>query len=140
MSESLERIEKFLQKHHVLTLATCAEGEVSACSLFYAYDATCQRFIVASADETTHIRHILQNPRVAGNIPLETKIVGKIQGVQFRGLFAHAKEEARTIYFKRFPYALAMQPKLWEIKVDFFKMSDNTLGFGEKVIWQETSL
>ena len=41
-------------------------------------------------------------------------------------------------YFKAFPYALAMNPKLWQIRVDFFKLTDNTLGFGKKIIWQES--
>lgn len=140
MNAALEKIERFLAKHHVLTLATFADGEVSACSLFYAYDPACQRFIVASSDETTHIRHIAKNQNVAGNILLETKIVGKIQGVQFRGKFLEAEPSVSAIYFKRFAHAVIMQPKLWKIEVDSFKMTDNTLGFGKKLIWKQTSL
>jgi uncharacterized protein YhbP (UPF0306 family) len=33
-----------------------------------------------------------------------------------------------------------MQPKLWQIKVSYFKLTDNRLGFGKKIIWQDSSL
>lgn len=136
---SLKKIEKFLSLHHVLTLATTFDSEISACSLFYAYDDTCQRFIVASSDSTTHIKHILNNPNVAGNILLETKIIVKIQGVQFRGIFRELPKNDTNIYYKRFPHAIVLQPKLWEIYVEFFKMTDNSLGFGKKLTWQRAS-
>ncbi len=132
----IEKIAHFLSQHHVMTLATSLDAEVSACSLFYVYDQLKYSFVVASADETTHIRHTMQNPRVAGNIYLETKNVGKIQGVQFRGVFSLLEdEELSRLYFKAFPYALALAPKLWKIEVEHFKMTDNTLGFGKKIDW-----
>ncbi|MBD3824151.1 MAG: pyridoxamine 5'-phosphate oxidase family protein [Epsilonproteobacteria bacterium] len=139
MSQDLQKISAFLAKHHVMSLATMSGDELSVCSLFYAYDKQTNTFIVASSDTTTHIAHIMQNPQVAGNIYLETKIVGKIQGVQFKGHFSHAKDdEAKRIYLTRFPYAAAMTPKLWRIEVESFKMTDNTLGFGKKLLWNKT--
>ncbi len=131
----LEKIEAFIEKHHALSLATSDGEELSVCSLFYAYDGL--RFIVASSEDTTHIKHILKNQKVAGNILLETKEVGKIQGLQFRGKFTALDEgKLKKLYFKRFPYALAMMVKLWKIEVDYFKLTDNRLGFGKKLIWQ----
>lgn len=136
MQSNLQKINTFLQKHHVLTLATTDKEELSACNLFYAFDAQKISFVVASSDETTHIKHVLQNPKVAGTVVLETKIVGKIEGVQFRGeLLPLDDDELKKLYFKSFPYALAMNPKLWQIKIDYFKLTDNTLGFGKKIIW-----
>lgn len=136
MQSNLQKIDTFLQKHHVLTLATTDKEELSACNLFYAFDAQKISFVVASSDETTHIKHILHNPKVAGTVVLETKIVGKIEGVQFRGeLLPLDDDELKKLYFKSFPYALAMSPKLWQIKIDYFKLTDNTLGFGKKIIW-----
>ncbi len=136
MQSNLQKIDTFLQKHHVLTLATMSDGELSACNLFYAFDAQKTSFVVASSDTTTHINHILQNPKVAGAVVLETKVVGKIEGVQFRGEFLPLEDdELKKLYFKNFPYALAMNPKLWQIKIDYFKLTDNTLGFGKKIIW-----
>ena len=48
-------------------------------------------------------------------------------------------KELKKLYFKAFPYALALSPKLWQIKVNYFKMTDNRLGFGKKIIWQDSS-
>lgn len=139
MKSDLDKIESFLDKHHVLSLATYSEDEISSCSLFYAYDKTSTSFVVASSDDTTHIRHIMKNPSVSGTVVLETKIVGKIQGVQFRGEFSVLEDEdLKKLYFKTFPQAALMSPKLWVIKVNYFKMTDNTLGFGKKIIWQDS--
>ncbi len=141
MQNNLLKIDTFLQKHHVLSLSTTDGLDISACNLFYVFDATCNSFVVASSDETTHVKNILQSPKVAGTIVLETKIVGKIKGVQFRGLFLPLEEDSiKKLYFKHFPYALAMNPKLWQIKINYFKLTDNRLGFGKKIIWKRNSL
>jgi len=136
--ENLKKIALFIEQHHVLSLATSYMDEISVCSLFYAYDAQSHSFVVASADVTTHIQHIAKNPRIAGNILLETKSVGKIQGLQFRGVFVVLEDSRlKKLYYKTFPYALALAPKLWQIQVDTFKLTDNRLGFGKKIIWQK---
>ncbi len=141
MSKELQKIDSFLNEHHVMSLATTNLIEISSCSLFYVFSLKKLSFIVASSDGTTHIQHIKINPNVAGNILLETKTVGKIQGVQFRGVLLELHDaELRELYFKEFPYARLMQPKLWQIKIDYFKMTDNRFGFGNKLIWQEDSL
>ncbi|MEA3330741.1 MAG: hypothetical protein U9Q29_03500 [Campylobacterota bacterium] len=140
MSKDLEKISLFLHEHHVMSLATSNSEELSVCSLFYAFDLQKLSFVVASSDETTHITHITQNSRIAGNILLETKRIDKIQGIQFRGIFSLLKDaELKKLYFKKFPHAIVMKPKLWQIKVNYFKMTDNALGFGKKIIWQESS-
>jgi len=137
----LYKIESFLHKHHVLSLATTDFKEQSVCSLFYAYNRDFTSFVVASSEDTVHMKHIEGNPKVSGNIYLETKMVGKLQGVQFNGEFVELNDTALEIsYFKKFPYALALIPKLWQIKVNHFKMTDNTLGFGKKLIWNAPSL
>lgn len=131
----LEKIVPFIKKHHTLSLATCKDGQTSSCTLFYAYEIETNFFIVASDTKTEHIQNILSNAKVSGTIHLETDVVGKIQGVQFKGEMLAYKDEKKN-YFKRFPYALAMNPTLWCIKVDYFKMTDNNLGFGKKLIWE----
>ena len=140
MDSDLEKIALFLDKHHVMSLATTDLKDLSVCSLFYAYSRDKNSFIVASSDDTTHIEHIKKHANVAGNILLETKTIGKIQGVQFRAAFSSLEdEELKKLYFKTFPYALALSPKLWQIKVNYFKMADNKFGFGKKIIWQDSS-
>ena len=139
MNKDLKRINSFLIKHHVMSLATSNANEISVCSLFYAFSLEKLSFIVASSEDTTHINHIKKNSKIAGNILLETKTIGKIQGVQFRGIFLDLNDtKLQKLYFKEFPHAKLMKPKLWQIQVNYFKMTDNLLGFGKKIIWQET--
>jgi len=134
MSSDLEKIASFIEKHHVMSLATSDGDELSVCSLFYVYDTKSLSFIVASSEDTNHIRHIQKNISIAGNILLETDKVGEIKGVQFKGEFlALTNQKLKLLYYKKFPYALAMNPQLWQIKVNYFKMTDNALGFGKKI-------
>ena len=75
--------------------------------------------------------------RVAASVVLETRIVGKIQGVQLCGTAARSDEEDRRRYLRRFPYAVALtELTLWALTPDYIKFTDNTLGFGKKLIWK----
>ena len=140
MENDLKKITNFIDKHHVMSLASTDGTTLSVCNLFYAYDIKEQSFVIASSDDTIHIQNILKYPKIAGSVVLETKTVANIQGLQFRGEFLSLEnKELKKLYFKTFPYSLALAPKLWQIKVNYFKMTDNTLGFGKKIIWQEAS-
>ena len=140
MSDTLKKIDAFLSKHHILSLATTSDSGISACSLFYVFDKDTTSFVVASSEDTKHIQNIKQHSYIAGTVALETKTVGKIEGVQFEGEFLEIFDESlKKLYFKAFPYALAMSPKLWQIKVSYFKLTDNRLGFGKKLIWEDSS-
>lgn len=135
-----EPIRKFISKHHLLSLATLGDF-LWCCSAFYAFDKESDAFIIASDEKTLHIQNTKMNRRVAGTIAQETKIVGQIQGIQFTGEISAVEDEAlRTLYLKRFPYAHAMNPILWKIQLDTIKMTDNTLGFGKKLIWNRETL
>lgn len=136
VDENLEAIERLIGKHHLLSLATYAEG-LWCCSMFYAYDPEDTALIVASDPQTHHMQNVALNPEVAGTIALETKTVGKIEGIQFRAQMMLSEEgRAKSLYFKRFPYALAMNPILWKIRLLEVKLTDNTLGFGKKLRWE----
>jgi len=135
MSKDLSRVVEFISDHHVMSLATSdKDGELSICSLFYVYDDKSNTFIVASSPDTTHIKNIQTNPDVAFNILLETKEIGKIQGLQSSGTFLALEDSGlKKLYFLKYPYALAMNPKLWRIDVKKFKYTDNRLGFSKKI-------
>jgi uncharacterized protein len=130
-----KKIVTFIQKHHLLSLATMGE-RLWCCSMFYAYDPQSISFIVASDETTEHMNNVAQNHHVSGTVALETKTVGKIQGIQFAGVIQHSPESLKSLYFESFPYARIMNPTLWIIRLNEVKMTDNTLGFGKKVIWK----
>ena len=140
MPKTLEKVEQFLAKHHLLSLATSSQNRPHSASLFYAYDEKLVSFIVASDTKTEHIQNILSNPNVSGTVALETDEVGKIQGIQFQAKMQVATKEESTGYFKAFPYAKVMNPTLWLITVYTIKMTDNRLGFGKKLYWNRTDL
>lgn len=132
-----KKIEDFIKKHHVLTLATATEqGEPYCCNCFYAYDASSAAFIFTTDTTTHHGQMMLKNSRVAASIVLETRTVGKVQGLQIVGRSVRAKEGDRLSYIKEFPYAAVTDLSLWRVEADMMKLTDNTLGFGKKLIWQ----
>ena len=134
-----QRILKFIKKHHVLNLATYANDEIWSCSCFYAFDPKNMQLIITSDDNTKHAQHALINPKVSGTIVLETKIIGKIEGIQFTGKMLIPTDEqtinARKVYLKKFPFAVLMKTKLWTISLAHIKFTDNKLGFGKKIFW-----
>ncbi len=136
------RILKFVSRHHVLTLATCHKNEPYTASCFYTWSDDLQMFIFTSDPETRHASYLKVQKRAAGTIALETKIIGKIRGIQFTGdvfeLENNELEIGRKAYLKRFPYAIVMKTHFWGFSPDFIKMTDNRLGFGKKIIWEKT--
>ncbi|MEA3373004.1 MAG: pyridoxamine 5'-phosphate oxidase family protein [Campylobacterota bacterium] len=136
MSETLSKIEIFIGKHHVMTLATSRDNQPQSCNLFYAYIPEEVCFIVASDRKTEHIQNIIGNSDVAGTIVLETKTVGKIEGLQFKAKMMMAEDdEVESVYFAAFPYARVLNPTLWKIIPSSMKLTDNRLGFGKKLNW-----
>jgi uncharacterized protein len=134
------RIIKFLGKHHVMTIATSNGSEPWCASCFYVYLEKENALVFTSDLKTRHGQEFMKNPEVAGNIYLETRIIGKIRGIQFRGTISEPEGElaeiARRAYIKRFPIAMLMDTHLWVVKLTLIKMTDNRLGFGKKLIWQ----
>lgn len=131
-----KRIIDFIKRHHVLTLATVSsEGEPYCAACFYAYDKDRNRLIFTSDNATRHAQEMLQNSKVAIGITLETRIVGKVQGVQICGTVKRGDEADKAQYIKRFPYAAVAPLNIWAVEPSFIKLTDNTLGFGKKLIW-----
>ncbi len=140
MNKPDTHIIKFINKHHVLTLATCCKGVPYCANCFYAYCEELNGFVFSSDKTTKHISDLQCGNYVAASIVLETKTVGKIQGLQINGTLTEPEGEllkkAKNRYLKRFPYAALTNTTLWLLQPDFLKMTDNRLGFGKKIIWQ----
>lgn len=140
MSLPEKRITAFIRKHHVLTLATSADGMPWCANMFYAYLAERNLFVFTSDDHTRHISDARRNERVAVSIVLESRIVGRLQGLQAEGVIRPAGEDeadVRKAYLKRFPYAAVADLHLWVVEPSMMKLTDNTLGFGKKLIWKK---
>lgn len=135
--ENDKKIDQFISKHHVLTLATATvDGSPYCCNAFYAYSKNDKAFIFTTDTSTHHGQMMQVNNRVAASVVLETRIVGKVQGLQITGIVKPAIEGDKATYLKCFPYAAVAELNLWRLESDFLKLTDNTLGFGKKLIWQ----
>lgn len=134
------RIQKFINENKVLTMCTSKDNVPYCASCFYAYDEENQLLIFSSENHTRHIEEAIENSQVAGTINTENKTVANIQGIQFFGEFIIPNEEQQktfySIYYKKFPFAKAMQAPIWAIELSWIKMTDNTLGFGKKLEWR----
>lgn len=133
-----KKIVKFLERHHVLSLATLATDGSPYCSAcFYAYDAEENALIFTSDDTTLHAQQMAADARVAISITLETKVVGRIEGIQICGTAKRGSTKDRLTYIARFPYAAVMPLNIWRVEPHFMKLTDNKLGFGKKLIWSK---
>ncbi len=133
-----KRIFDFLAKHHLMSLATYGSAGVWAASCFYRFDPVDLALIFASAEATTHMRHIASNPKVAGTIAPYASQIYKIQGVQFQGEVYRAKPRQKRLYCEAFPIAKTIPGDFWSVGLLWVKMTDNTLGFKTKLIWTRT--
>lgn len=132
-----KKITSFIARHHVLTLATAtADGMPYCAACFYAYDKERNVIIFTTDDTTTHGQQMIANANVACAINLETRVVGKVQGLQVCGVVRRGDEQDKSTYIKRFPYAAVAPLNIWAIEPSFMKLTDNTLGFGKKLIWK----
>lgn len=141
MDKPDQRIIKLIKQHHVLTLATCTANIPWCASCFYVWWNEATAFVFTSDETTKHGKEALENNHVAANIYLETKIVGKIRGVQISGKIFQPGEDmlknARNRYFKKFPYAKLLETTMWILAPEVLKMTDNRFGFGKKMIWKK---
>lgn len=141
MEKPEKRIIDFIKKHHVLTLATSDKNSPWCANCFYTYLENENMLVLTSDKNTRHIAEIGLNPVVAGSIVLETSVVGKIQGIQFTGVLeipgGELQHKAKIAYLKRFPFAILMETSLWVLRLSYIKMTDNLLGFGKKLVWQQ---
>lgn len=137
-----ERIVKFIRRHHVMTLATVGgEGKAYCSNIFYSYITSGNKFVFTTETRTRHGAEMAENAEVAASVVLETRNVGKVQGLQIAGRVRLAEGEelrdARKSYLLRFPYAVVAELTLWVLEPSFMKLTDNRLGFGKKLLWHE---
>ena len=138
-----KRISDFFKRHHVLTLATVSSNQPWCSNCFYVYLEDENVVAFTSDPKTRHVREAENQNRIAGSVVLETKLIGKIQGIQFLGIIEEPDitllEKVRHVYIRRFPMAMLMDTTMWIVRLTYIKMTDNRLGFGKKIIWESDS-
>ncbi len=145
------RIGAFLAAHNTLTLATVgADGQVHACAVFYAAGPDLALYFL-SEPKTLHARHIGEGAMIAATIEDNNQDWTSIRGLQIHGLARPCTGEdadnARSLYAARFPFVGRVQTlagplagaRFYQITPSWFRLIDNTLGFGHKEEWQVAS-
>ena len=136
-----EKILKYIKKNKVLTMATSVDNSPYCAICFYVFEEQTNTLIFLSDATTKHITDALTNKKVAGTITTEVVTVAKIQGIQFTGEFVNPIKEQEAHfydkYYSKFPFAKAKPSPIWGIELCSIKMTDNTLGFGKKLLWEK---
>lgn len=135
-----DRIIDFLSNNHLLSLATSIENIPHACNCYYVYDQTQQVLIFSSDSKTKHANHFLDNPNVSASISKDNIDYKKIQGIQLTGVVHSIQKDLdryTEVYSNKFPFAKNMPLSLWFLEIISVKMTDNNLGFGNKINWKK---
>ena len=113
-------------------------------SSFYAFNSEEGLLYFKSSKETTHSKIISENKFVAGTILPDKLSTLQIKGIQFEGIilpdYDPMAKDASLQYHKHHPMALAMPGNMWTIQLTEIKMTDNSLGFGKKIIWSRSEM
>ena len=135
-----KKILNYIKKNKVLTMATSVNHQPYCAICFYVFDEQTNTLIFLSDNTTKHITDAITNKKVAGTITTEVVTVAKIQGIQFTGEFVNPTKEQEIHfydkYYSKFPFAKAKPSPIWGIELFSIKMTDNTLGFGKKLMWE----
>ncbi len=134
-------IVKYIRQHHVVSLcASAPDGAPWACNVFYVFEEQEARLFILSELKTTHARFMLDDPRVSGTVTAHPRFIASIQGVQFLGasrmLGGDEDDFARKMYYKKFPIARLIKAPVWDIQLNYLKMTNNKLGFAHKEEWR----
>ena len=143
MEQAIEHsILTLIREHHIFTLAVSRDNRPWCATCYYVYLEDLNLFVFTSDYDTKHVTDVVEtgNYYAAGAIALETRMVGKIRGLQFAGLMRELAgndlKTGKSAYLKAFPIARLAKLRLWGLEPEIIKMTDNRLGFGKKLIWR----
>jgi uncharacterized protein YhbP (UPF0306 family) len=141
MNKLPAQIIQFISSQFVFSLATSKNNHPYSANCYYVPSLSNDELIFASNPKTNHAKQFIENKYVSATISLCTDNVKKIKGLQITGEITLIEgddlENAKEIYIQKFPIAKDMELNLWGLKYTFIKMTDNSKGFGKKLIWQQ---
>jgi uncharacterized protein YhbP (UPF0306 family) len=136
-----EPINTFIKAQTCANIACLdAKGNPYSFSCFYAIDIQKGLLYFKSSSDSNHAGYLLSNPIISGTILPDKLNKLQVKGIQLEGnVLAFddvVAKEASLFYYKTHPMAMAMTGEVWTIKINRIKYTDNTLGFGNKIIWE----
>ena len=136
-----EKIDSFLEANTCASIACLdSKGQPYCFSCYYAIDSKEGLLFFKSASDSNHATFLHSNPIIAGTILPDKLNKLQVKGIQFEGIVLPFKNElskyASLKYYESHPIAVAMLGEIWTIQINRIKYTDNTLGFGKKIIWE----
>jgi len=135
-----DNIKLFLKRQTCTTICCLDDGQMPYCfSCFYAFNSETGLIYFKSSVKSHHYILLTKNPGVAGTVLRDklNKLVTK--GIQWTGnVLPESNLLARnswTNYHKQYPMAIAMEGDVITVRLNNIKMTDSTMGFGKKIIW-----
>jgi len=139
-------VADYLDRHHVMTLATCGADGPWAAAVFYVNAGSTLFFL--SSPASRHCRNLAEDPRCAGTIQEDYSGWLQIKGVQLEGrvreLHGDESRLARQRYGDKFPVVggLATAPaaivaalakvRWYCLQAERLHFIDNSRGFGHR--------
>ena len=135
-----KRIWSFVKDQTVLNFAT-SENDVPWCaSCYFALEKDLKLLVFKTDLDSRHMKEALKQSWVAGTILPDKQKKGIVIGIQFQGKIVTGDEEkiqkATKRYYKKFPFARAMDGEMAVVELTLVKLTDNKLGFGKRLVWE----
>ena len=124
-----------------MTIATVGKKNASAAAVFYAPIKESKSLLFVSNEKSEHIMNCKENSHCAATIQEDGLEWSVIKGLQIKGEINTADKKYWTNYFEKYPYIKADETlskalekvKLYEFKIKWIRMIDNSKGFGNKI-------
>ena len=134
-------ISTFLDNEKFATIAYLQEDGAPYCfNCMYLFNRRQGLMYFKSSPASKHAECIQKDNRVSGSVlPVRPDLLA-LKGVQFAGNiiteFDHSYNKAVRRYHLAFPLALTIPGKVFVIKLEEIKLTDNSFRFGKKFIWK----
>jgi uncharacterized protein len=137
-----ESIIKFIEKQKVATVCCIDDDGSPYCfSCFYVFDKSSYFLYFKTSSSSHHSSLLEKNPAVAGTIQPDKLNPLAIKGLQYQGHVLNTDDVksgiAKAFYHYRFPFASVMPGHVRIIELTEIKMTDNSAGFGKKILWKK---
>ncbi len=135
-----ETIIHFLEQQNCASVCCIDEAGKPYCfSCFYAFSRIDGLIYFKSSANSHHANLLKKNSFIAGTVLPDKLNKLTIKGIQFEAIVLDTQhplvKKRLNNYYKKHPAALAMPGDIWILQIEYIKMTDNTLGFGKKIIW-----
>jgi uncharacterized protein YhbP (UPF0306 family) len=137
----LERLRAVCESAATLGLATTgADGRPHAANVNFVEDDRLNLYFL-SGTGSTHSRDIARDKRVAATAYVPFSRSEEIRGIQVRGVCEQLPDEEFDriwqLFVRKFPYAAALEARargerFYRITPSWFRLTDNSAGFGTK--------